>query len=107
VIVDDHGREIAITASVTDRQARRDDMLLFLRSVKVPDLPTPEEFDGAVPPAHFEPHLKLAVTIGEPDANWGAGLHIVDVLDGLRRGVAREINVHIVPLMNVPLLPWD
>lgn len=64
-------------------------------------------FDGAAPPANFEPHLKLAVTIGEPDANWGAGLDIVDVLDRLRSSVVREINVHIVPLMKVPLLPWD
>lgn len=48
VIVDDHGREIPITASVTDRQARRNDMLLFLRSVKLPDLPTREEYVRAL-----------------------------------------------------------
>ena len=65
------------------------------------------DFDGATPPALFEPHLKLAVTIGEPDADWGAGLDIIDVLDRLRRSVAREINIHIAPLMSEPPLPWD
>lgn len=78
-----------------------------LHALSANDVVATFDFGGASPPARFEPHLKLALTIGEPDANWGAGLDIVDVLDGLRRSVAREINVHIVPLMNVPPLPWD
>ncbi len=65
-------------------------------------------FDGATPPAHFEPNLKLAITLAEPDAEWGQGLDIVEFLDGLRRAVAREINVNIVPLIGEEaLLPWD
>lgn len=66
-------------------------------------------FQGATaPPPHFEPNLKLAITIAEPDADWAQGLDIIDVLDGLRRTVAHEINVHIVPLIDgAPLLPWD
>lgn len=65
-------------------------------------------FDGATPPARFEPNLKLAITIAEADADWGQGLDVVEFLDGLRRTVAREININIVPLMGDPtLLPWD
>lgn len=44
VLVDDDGREVPITASITDRQARRSDMLQFLRSARVSDLPTREEY---------------------------------------------------------------
>lgn len=65
-------------------------------------------FDGASPPAHFEPNLTLAVTIAEPDASWGQGLDIVEVLDGLRRTVAREININVAPLVSdAHQLPWD
>ncbi len=78
-----------------------------LRPLSTNDMVATFNFDGATPPPFFEPHLKLAVTIGEPDASWGAGLDIIDVLDGLRRSVAREINLHIVPLMSVSPLPWD
>lgn len=65
------------------------------------------DFGSAAPPAGFEPNLKLSITIGEQEANWGKGLDIVGVLDGLRRSVAREININIVPLMNETPLPWD
>lgn len=64
-------------------------------------------FGGAAPPAHFDPNLKLSIAIAEQEANWGKGLDIVEVLDGLRRAVAREINNNIVPLINETLLPWD
>lgn len=65
------------------------------------------DFGGATPPDDFDPHVALTVTIDELDANWARGRDVVDVLDGLRRGVAREINLHIVPLMNETLLDWD
>lgn len=65
------------------------------------------DFGGATPPRAFEPNLKLSVTIVEQEAKWGKGLDIVGVLDGLRRSVAREININIVQLMNETLLPWD
>lgn len=79
-----------------------------LNSLSADDRVATFYFDGATPPAHFEPNLKLAVTIAEPDAVWGQGLDIVEVLDGLRRTVAREININIVPLMDeATLLPWD
>jgi hypothetical protein len=64
-------------------------------------------FGDAMPPDHFDPHIALTVTIDELDANWARGRGVVDVLDGLRRGVSREINLHIVPLMNESLLDWD
>lgn len=44
VVVAGDGREIPITASVTDRHARRSEMLQFLQSAKVPDLPTRDEY---------------------------------------------------------------
>ena len=65
------------------------------------------DFGGATPPAGFDPNLKLSVTISEQEANWGKGLDIVGVLDGLRRSVAREVNINIVPIMNETHLPWD
>ena len=65
------------------------------------------DFGDRLPPARFDPHIALTVTIDELTANWARGLGVVDVLDGLRRGVAREINLHIVPLLNEKLLDWD
>jgi hypothetical protein len=65
------------------------------------------DFGGAPPPPDFDPHLKLTITLAEPDASWAQGLDIVDVLDGLRRTVARELNMHIVPLMDEPYLDWS
>lgn len=44
VLVDRAGHEVPITASVTERQARRNEMLKFLRSAKVPGLPTRDEY---------------------------------------------------------------
>lgn len=64
------------------------------------------DFGGASPPARFDPHLKLTVTVAEADGNWAQGLSIVDVLDGLRQTVARELNMHIVPLMAEQYLDW-
>lgn len=64
------------------------------------------DFAGAQPPAMFDPHLKLTVTLAETDGNWAQGLSIVDVLDGLRQTVARELNMHIVPLMAEQYLDW-
>ena len=79
-----------------------------LNPLSVDDRVATFHFDGATPPAHFEPNLKLAITIAESDAAWGQGLDIVEFLDGLRRTVAREININIVPLMGgAALLPWD
>lgn len=56
-------------------------------------------FDGSTPPAGFDPHLNLAVTIDEPEASWGLGLDIVETMKRLQHGVAQEINQNIIPLM--------
>jgi hypothetical protein len=57
------------------------------------------DFGGAAPPEDFDPHLSLAITIDERDANWGRGRDLVEFMDGLWRGLASEINLHIVGLM--------
>lgn len=44
VLVCRSGHEVPIIASVTDRRARRGEMLEFLRNAKVPHLPTRAEF---------------------------------------------------------------
>lgn len=44
VLIDCVGREVPITASVTDRQASRREMLTFLRSANVVELPTSDEY---------------------------------------------------------------
>ena len=76
-------------------------------ALKTGDVVATFDFGGAMPPDYFDPHIALAVTIDELDANWARGRGVVDALDGLRRGVSREINLHIVPLMNETLLDWD
>lgn len=77
-----------------------------LAALATDDVVATFDFGGASPPAGFEPHLKLTVTLAEADGEWAQGLSIVDVLDGLRQTVARELNMHIVPLMGEQYLDW-
>lgn len=65
------------------------------------------DFGGDLPPNQFDPRIALTITIDELTANWARGRGVVDVFNGLRQGVATEINLHIVPLMNETLLDWD
>ncbi len=62
------------------------------------------DFEGAQPPAEFDPHLALTVTIDEPEGNWLRGREVCEGLAGLRRLITTDINVHFVPILGSPFL---
>jgi hypothetical protein len=58
------------------------------------------DFGERTPPADFDPHISLAVSIGDLASVWMRGRDVVDSMAGLRNLVATEINIHFVQLMN-------
>ncbi len=59
------------------------------------------DFGGLEPPSQFDPHLSLAVTIGEEEAGWAYGRDLVNTMAGLRDTLAHEINFNVLPLHGV------
>lgn len=77
---------------------------IYAGPLQVGDRVAEYDFKGAPPPSHFDPNLALAVSISEPEGRWLCGRDIADGLAALRSGIAIDINVHFVPVLNVPYL---
>ena len=62
------------------------------------------DFGGRRAPAHFDPHISLAVSLNEPVANWVNFYDAAEGLSRLRGNVGLDININFLPFFNEPWL---